>query len=77
MDFNINSNIIFKTFSSEWTKRDDLKDINKNALLMWKEFIKSLDIGIECIKSCEFPNNDVYKVIDEKKWLLAKIKYGF
>ena len=37
----------------------------------YKEFIVSKDFGIIHIKG-----ND-YKIVDEKKWLLAKLKYGF
>lgn len=39
----------------------------------WKEFIKSKDLGIFCLDSL----NDIYKIIDEKKWLLSKLKYNF
>ena len=40
--------------------------------LNWLTFIKSKDLGIV------FNNNtDEYKIIDEKKWALNKIKYGF
>jgi len=38
----------------------------------WSTFIKSKDLGIV------FNNNThEYKITDQKKWTLAKIKYGF
>jgi hypothetical protein len=40
----------------------------------WKEFIDLKDLGIRYIK--RGISNDLYNVVDEKKWLLAKIKYG-
>ena len=40
---------------------------------LWKDFIESLNLGVVCINS----HNDIYKITDEKKWFLAKIKYGF
>ena len=42
----------------------------------WQEFVKYIDIGIEYIESAELVDVDHYKIVDEKKWLLAKIKYG-
>ncbi len=39
---------------------------------VWEDFIKSKDLGVICLSHF----NDEYIIIDEKKWLLAKIKYG-
>lgn len=36
-------------------------------------FIKSKDLGIISIDL----TGDFYKITDEKKWLLSKLKYGF
>ena len=41
----------------------------------WEEFINQNDFGLSCKfdkPSCFF----TYKIIDKKKWLLTKIKYG-
>ena len=52
----------------------------------YSEFIKSKDFGIETnhtLKETEMQNGneqlytDYYKIVDEKKWLLTKLKYGF
>ncbi len=40
----------------------------------WTDYIESKDLGVvSCFNS---NNNSLYKIVDEKKWLLAKIKYG-
>lgn len=36
----------------------------------WSDFIKDKDIGIQ------YFIKKVYTIVDQKKWLLAKIKYG-
>ena len=57
----INPNIIHKAFWYEWCRCVDS--------IGWIEFIKSKDLGVEII--------DGFNIItDEKKWALAKIKYG-
>jgi hypothetical protein len=38
----------------------------------WNFFIEDLNIGIICLDYYK----DLYKIVDEKKWLLTKIKYG-
>jgi hypothetical protein len=56
---------------------ENLKDefrfkLQREPYINWLTFIKSKDLGIV------FNNNtDEYKIIDEKKWALNKIKYGF
>lgn len=55
---------------------ENLKDefrfkLQREPYINWLTFIKSKDLGIV------FNNNtDEYKIIDEQKWLLAKLKYG-
>lgn len=56
---------------------ENLKDefrfkLQREPYINWLTFIKSKDLGII------FNNNThEYKIIDQKKWLLNKIKYGF
>jgi hypothetical protein len=38
----------------------------------WFDFIVYKDLGIICLSW----QNHLYKIVDEKKWVLAKIKYG-
>ena len=40
----------------------------------WQRFISNLDIGLECVGLENV--KDTYKIVDEKKWFLAKIKHG-
>ena len=40
------------------------------------DFMKHLDIGIMPIGSENIISNN-YKIVNEQKWLLAKLKYGF
>jgi len=63
----INSNIYIH-FRNEYYS-------NKNNLFkndIWNNFIECKDLGVICLSHF----NDEYIIIDEKKWLLAKIKYG-
>jgi len=39
----------------------------------WDNFIESKDLGVICISYLR----DEYRIVDEKKWLINKIKYGF
>jgi len=71
---------IYLTFIKEWINYSNefhakySKQIDTNN---WLDFIKSKDLGIICVQAKSNSSGDVYKLIDEKKWLLAKIKYGF
>lgn len=40
----------------------------------WISFIKEKDLGLAVGVKGHYL---VYKIIDERKWLLAKLKYGF
>ncbi len=40
----------------------------------FESFVSDLDIGIIVTNK---KNLNTFKIIDEKKWLLTKIKYGF
>ena len=39
----------------------------------WQKYIKKQDWGIICVDFFY----DEYKITDEKKWFINKIKYGF
>jgi hypothetical protein len=55
-----------------------LEDQNiHNDDISWKELIIRQDIGIIHISLNVQKSYDMYKIVDEKKWALAKIKYGF
>jgi hypothetical protein len=72
---------IFNIFNKEWkpvrkleAKKHYPESINSTA--SWINFIEDKNLGITCIKSSIHSEDDEYRIIDEKKWLLAKIKYG-
>ncbi len=62
-NFIINKNIFTK-----------LKKEYLSSKLDWSELVISKDLGIICVDVFYL---DRFKLVDEKKWLLAKIKYGF
>ena len=41
---------------------------------MYIEFVDKMDLGIKVKRNNN--GNDVYEIVDEKKWLLTKLKYG-
>jgi hypothetical protein len=43
----------------------------------WKLFISNKDLGIRYTPSYTLDLIHVYEVVDEQKWLLTKLKYGF
>ena len=68
---------VYAIFKFEYRKSPSYNSIDKG----WPDFIKRKDIGIECIKGMSFlggsfNNANVYTVVDKKKWMLAKLKYG-
>jgi hypothetical protein len=59
---------IFETLKDEFYRA--------NPYVNWRDFIDAKDLGVVV----SHKNNQlyyVYIVLDEKKWLINKIKYGF
>lgn len=64
-------------------KFKDIHNIIRDALFEecyqsdygWTDFIKHKNLGIHYI-GLGFANEMVYEIIDEKQWMLAKIKHG-
>ena len=75
MDSDINPENIFYYFEDEWLKT--VYSENVSSYEKWELFIQYKDLGIVCKTSCIDPSLDRYEIIDEKKWLINKIKYGF
>ncbi len=40
---------------------------------MWKSFVKKKRLGCVCVSLF----NNLYKITNEKKWFMSKLKYGF
>jgi len=51
---------------------DNNNGYSKKLEEIFTQFLLSEDLGIICLSWAR----DEYKVIDEKKWVLARIKYG-
>lgn len=62
---------MYPTFKKEWLS---------SHFIHWEDFIASKDLGITCFNKISSIDTTIgliaYKIVDEKKWLLAKIKYG-
>ena len=70
MEFRDNKNVLIETFRMEF--------VYDSSTMIWKEFINNKDLGIRYIQDLVINKRwtKCYDVVDEKKWLLAKIKYG-
>ncbi len=58
---------IYHKFKYEWTTHSKYEWTTHT----WSEFIESKDLGIEYL------DQNLYKIVDHKKWAITKIKYGF
>ena len=59
---------IYLTFRSEFF----CEQPQQNILYEFSEFINSKNLGVISIDYIY----DIYKIVDEKKWILTKLKYG-
>lgn len=64
---NLNDEFRMKLLSFDFSLSDS------KAKTVWYRFIESKDLGIISLSYYD----DEYIITDEKKWTLAKIKYGF
>jgi len=72
MDFEDIKMVIFKFFEKEyeiWCNAN-----TTNEFLTFAKFIKYKDLGIEYVRGFFRIH---YRVIDEKKWMINRLKYGF
>ena len=62
---------MYPTFKKEWLS---------SHFIRWEDFIASKDLGITCFNKTSSIDTTIgfieYKIVDEKKWLIARIKYG-
>lgn len=75
MDSKITFNIgtidtVYQRFKVEWDCSKDTRNMS------WEKFIKSLDLGIEYQVKEINGWGETYKIVDEKKWLYNRLKYG-
>lgn len=72
MEFNDLNNDIYKVFSTEYKCSPSYNSLGKG----WPEFVYFKDLGIECVFYFNFLTNSTYKIVDVKKWVLNKLRYG-
>jgi hypothetical protein len=67
MEYRDIENRIYKTFCHNW-----LSDIT------YADFITSLNIGLTYKGLCydTYGQRKVYRIVDARRWILAKLKYG-
>jgi len=77
MEFNDEQDIVWHLFAKEY--EDNVSWISRKT---WKEFIENKDLGIHFVKNyvdihCNLNcTSSAYFIVDERKWLLTKLKYG-
>lgn len=67
MEFKDETFKIYELFWNEWSVSNYSN---------WDDLIKSKDLGIIFIEVGQGLSHN-YKIVDKKKWILNKIKYGF
>ena len=58
-----------------------MNEFNASSSRTWSDFITNKDIGLEyCKHTFNFKLDgrsfDTYRIVNEKKWMLSKLKYG-
>jgi len=77
MEFNDEQDIVWYLFAKEY--EDSVSLISRKT---YKEFIENKDLGIHFVKNyvdihCNFScTSSSYIIVNAKKWLFAKLKYG-
>jgi hypothetical protein len=66
MEFKDRGFVIFLKLEKQF--RSDANQIN-----LYSDYIKAKDLGIICVSLA----SNIYRIVDKKKWILTKIKYGF
>ena len=73
MEFNDDDYIIYNKFVTEFTKfLFDVTDKNLRDGMYYNHFLQSKNLGIIYLSYM----GNRYRVVDHKKWIIAKIKYG-
>jgi hypothetical protein len=65
---------VHDVYFMKWEELILIKELGDACLEyeVYKDFIKGKDIGIEIVEN----SHNVFRIINEKKWFLSKIKYG-
>jgi len=71
--------MVFKKFSNNKIFQQLAFNYRDSLIECWTDFIAEQDIGVICIGEAEMYSWEfeyTYIIIDEKKWLFSKLKYG-
>lgn len=77
MVFKDDQEIVWQLFKDEYHNNSPIA-----SKLTWFNFIKNKNLGIHFFKSLHddgssiIPATSTYIIVNEKKWLLTKLKYG-
>lgn len=71
MEFKDPQSKVYKIFRDEWVNSPESRMLCDDT--SWFNLIKNKNLGIEYISARCF---DCYKIVDQKKWLLTRLKYG-
>lgn len=64
--------VIYDAFKREYKNSTYLQRLH----LGWPDFIKNKKLGIECVQQFNLIACNTYNIVDDKKWILARLKYG-
>ena len=69
---------IYKLFRNEYIQQPEAKNGAEWCLSTWCRLIYNKDIGVLCdvVLSNNWGEGLCYNITDQKKWLLARLKYG-
>lgn len=68
MEFKDSDNIIFQNLNEEFAN---------SKIYSWADFIEQKNIGITYCVDTSYKNSvNIYQVVNIKKWIMSKIKYG-
>ena len=65
---------LYKTFEDNWLLDEMYESFEEH----WVCYIDDLDIGIKFKERvCDiYAQGELYEVVDERKWMYARLKYG-
>lgn len=73
-DFFDADSTIYKAFENEWLENNMYESFEEH----WAAYIKDLNLGIEFKERvCDiYADGELYKIVDEKKWMYTRLKYS-
>jgi|688.fasta_scaffold740584_4 hypothetical protein len=77
MQFRDKEQKIYLYFKNDWlsSNRTKVYKILKKRIISWEQYINRKKLGI-IVERIGPTDTEYYNIIDEKKWAIARIKYG-